>query len=253
MLSGIVITKNEEQMINDCLLSLKFCDEIIVVDTGNTDKTNQISQKHKAKIVKSSGVDYSIFRNDGLAAVSGDWILYLDADERVTPLLRNEIENKIKSTTFSAYAIPRQNIFLGKEMNYGGWENDYVTRLFRRSSFKKWANPLHEEAKYEGKLGKLDNKMVHISHRDLSSMLNKTLSFTAFEANLRYEAGHPLIVAWRIVRVMLTEFWLRFIKHSAWRDGVEGIIDGMFQVFNSFIIYARLWEIQTKEKNSATD
>lgn len=251
MLSGIVITKNEEQMITDCLISLKFCDEVIVVDTGNTDDTNEIAKKHKARVVKSEGVDYSHFRNVGLAAVRGDWVLYIDADERVTPLLRSEIEKKIKLDAVSAYAIPRQNIFLGKEMHYGGWSNDYVIRLFQKSKLKRWVHPLHEEPEYEGDLGKLENKLVHISHRDLTSMLNKTLEFTAYEARLRYDAHHPPVVAWRIIRVMLTEFWLRFIKHAAWRDGIEGIIDGGFQVFNTFVIYARLWERQyAKSRNS---
>jgi len=248
MLTSIVITKNEEQMIEDCLLSLKFCDEILVVDTGNTDKTNEIAKNCKAKIVSSSGKDYAKFRNDGLAAAKGDWVLYIDADERVTPLLRNEIKYKTKLEAASAYAIPRQNIYLGKEMCYGGWSNDYVIRLFQKNKLKKWVHPLHEEPEYEGALEKLENKIVHMSHRDLISMLNKTLEFTSFESRLRLAANHPSIVAWRIVRIMCSEFWLRFIKLSAWRDGVEGIIDGMFQVFNSFVIYARLWEMQQIKK-----
>ena len=82
-------------------------------------------------------------------------------------------------------------------------------------------------------------------------MLDKTLGFTAYESDLKLKANHPPIVAWRMVRVMLTEFWLRFVKLSAWRDGVEGIIDGSFQIFNTFVIYARLWESQNaKSRNS---
>lgn len=248
MLTSIVITKNEEQMIGDCLLSLKFSDEIIVVDTGNTDKTNEIATSHKAKIVKSGGKDYSQFRNAGLKAAKGDWVLYVDADERVTPLLRSEIAKKLKSGTASAYAIPRQNIYLGKEMHYGGWSNDYVIRLFQKSKLSRWVHPLHEEPEYEGELGRLENKLVHISHRDLTSMLNKTLDYTTHESDLRLQASHPPVVTWRIARVMFTEFWLRFIKLSAWRDGAEGIIDGLFQVFNSFVIYTRLWEMQVLKK-----
>ena len=248
MLSAIIITKNEEKIIGDCLISLKFSDEIIVVDTGNIDKTNEIATSHKAKIIKSVGKDYSQFRNDGLKAAKGDWILYVDADERTTPLLKNEIEHIISSyETKSAYAIPRQNIYLGKQMHYGGWGNDYVVRLFLKKNLTEWKNPLHEEPVFAGELEKLQNYLVHFSHRDLSSMLEKTLSFTNYEAQLRYEANHPLVVWWRFLRVMLTEFWLRFVKLSAWRDGTEGVIDGIFQVFNSFIIYARLWEIQQKK------
>ncbi len=245
MLTNIVIAKNEEQMIGDCLLSLKFADEIIVVDTGSTDKTNEIAKKYGARIIKSTGIDYSTWRNDGLKAAQGDWVLYVDADERVTPLLKKEIEQTISSSEAkSAYAIPRQNIYLGREMYYGGWGDDYVVRLFCRANLHSWHHPLHEEPDFSGEMGKLTNKLVHISHRDLSSMLNKTLEFTAYEAKLRLDAGHPQVASWRIVRVMLTEFWLRFGRLAAWRDGTEGIIDGLFQVFNSFVIYARLWEMQ---------
>ncbi len=250
MLTSIVITKNEAEMIRDCLLSLKFSDEIIVVDTGNSDKTNVIAQHYKARIIKSSGSDYSKFRNDGLTAASGDWVLYIDADERVTPLLRKEISETIATSSLvSAYALLRQNLYLGREMHFGGWGGDYVIRLFQKPKLKHWQNPLHEEPVIEGELGKLIHPLVHISHRDLSSMLDKTLNFTKYEAQLRLNANHPLMVPWRFVRVMASEFWLRFIQLSAWRDGVEGVIDGMFQVFNSFVIYARLWEMQIDAKS----
>ncbi len=246
-LTVVVIAKNEEHMIRDCLISVEFADEVIVVDTGNTDGTNQIASEYQAKIVASSGADYSQFRNDGLKKANSEWLLYVDADERVTPLLREEIKKVINyKNAAEAYAIPRQNIFLGKHMHYGGWSDDYVTRLFKRSKLSSWRNPLHEEPVYEGKLKKLMNSLVHFSHRDLSSMLNKTLIFTGYEAKLHLESRHPPIVAWRIVRVMATEFWKRFVVLQAWKDGPAGIIDGLFQVFNSFIIYARVWEMQIK-------
>jgi len=247
MLSGIVITKNEQQVIRDCIISLRFCDEIIVVDTGNTDETNKIARELGARIVKSSGSDYSKFRNDGSAAAKGEWILYLDADERVTPLLKIEVEKTIKNeTVFSAFEIPRKNIYLAHEMHYGGWGNDAVIRLFKKAKLLMYVNPLHEQPRVDGPIGKLENYMVHFSHRGLYSMLNKTFGFTAYEADLRYKSEHPPVVVWRLVRVMLTEFWKRMIKQKAFLDGPEGIIDAMFQMFNSFVIYVRLWERQNK-------
>jgi glycosyltransferase involved in cell wall biosynthesis len=248
-LTIIIITKNEERMIKDCLISCAFADEIIVVDTGNTDATNSIGQEYGAKIVTSSGKDYSQFRNDGLAKSTGDWILYVDADERVSPMLRGEITSTIsRAKKILVYAILRQNMFLGKHMHYGGWSDDYVIRLFHKSALKAWHNPLHEEPEFDGDLGKLSQPLIHFSHRDLSSMLDKTLQFTGYEAQLRFDNQHPPVVVWRIVRVMATEFWKRFVILEAWRDGVEGIIDGMFQVFNTFVIYARLWEKQITVK-----
>lgn len=245
-LSAIVITKNEQEMIADCLISLEFADEIIVVDTGNTDETNSIAREHGAIVVDSNGNDYSHFRNAGLKAATGDWVLYIDADERVTPLLRTEIQqilDRPRDKT-GAYALVRNNIFLGKAMSYGGWGNDYVLRLFPKGNLHSWHNALHEQPEYTGKLFKLANPLIHFSHRDLSSMLDKTLEFTAYEAKLRYDVNHPKIVPWRIARVMFTEAWKRFIVLQAWKDGPEGVIDGLFQVFNTFVIYSRLWELQ---------
>jgi (heptosyl)LPS beta-1,4-glucosyltransferase len=248
MLSAIVITLNEEKMLGDCLKSLQFADEIIVVDTGNTDRTNDIARKFKAKIAKYSGPrDYSAYRNRAITVAKGDWLLYVDADERVTSELAAEIKQVISHPgQVTAYAIPRKNIYLGKELKYGGWGGDYVTRLLKKSALKTWVNPLHEQPEFSGLQAKLTAKLVHISHRDLSSMLAKTLIFTSLEAELRYKAGHPPMTWWRFFRVMTTEFWYRFIKLSAWRDGTEGVIDSIFQVFNTFIIYARLWEMQNK-------
>lgn len=242
-LSAIVITKNEEKMIGDCLKSLAFADEIIVVDTGNTDQTNAIAKSHGAKIVTSSGDDYSKFRNDGLKHAVGDWILFVDADERVTPELNAEILTVIHHEP-AVYQIPRTNFYLGKELKYGGWGNDKVIRLFHKSLLEGYVNQLHEQPKFHHQLQTMNHKLTHYSHRGLTSMLNKTMDFTKYEAKLRFDAHHPPVVPWRIFRIMFTEFWLRFVKLQAWRDGPIGIIDGLFQVYNSFVIYARLWELQ---------
>ncbi len=236
-------------MIGECLLSLEFSDEIIVVDSGNTDSTNDIAESFGVKIVSCDSNSYAEFRNAGLKAAHGDWVLYVDADERVTPLLKKEIEQIMSSPTSGlAYQIPRKNIYLRREMHYGGWGSDRVIRFFKKSALEKYEGQLHEQPVFSGELRTMNHELIHYSHRDLSSMLDKTLDFTAHEAQLRYAANHPPIVWWRLVRVMFTEFWLRFVKLSAWRDGVEGVIDGLFQVFNSFVIYARLWEMQSAKK-----
>ena len=249
MISAIIIARNEQDMIGDCLLSLRpLADEILVVDSGNSDDTNNIDISYHARIVKSVESDYSQYRNAGLKSAKGDWILYVDADERVTPLLRKEIEEIMSSSTSaSAYQIPRRNIYLGRDMHFGGWGGDRVIRLFKKSALQKYAGQLHEQPVFSGELATANHELVHYSHRNLSAMLEKTLDFTAYEAKLRYEASHPPVVAWRLVRVMATEFWLRFVKLSAWRDGLEGVIDGLFQVFNMFVIYARLWELQSQK------
>lgn len=253
MLTVIIIAKNEAEMIPDCLSSVAFADEVLVVDSGSTDTTVEIAKKHKAKVIHSSGTNYSAWRNDGIKAAKGDWLLFVDADERVTPELAQELSDQclVPSAQHSAYLIPRKNNYLGKFMNYGGWGNEKLIRLFKRRLLKGYSGDLHEQPKFDGTLGEIKNSLLHYSHRDLTSMLQKTITFTKYEAQLRFEAGHPPIVAWRFVRVMFTEFWLRFIKLSAWRDGTPGVIDGLFQVFNMFIIYARLWELQQHAQKSS--
>ncbi len=244
MLSVVIITKNEQTMLGGCLESVEFADEVVVVDTGNTDLTNVIAKKFGARIVTSHGTTYSKFRNDGLKAAQGDWILFVDADERITPKLKNEIIEIVKTKHKGVYEIPRLNNYLGRFMHFGGWGNDKVIRLFQRTCLIGYRGDLHEQPEFNCELSTLSHQMVHFSHRDLSTMVDKTLLYTGYESQLRLKSKHPPIVWWRFIRVMATEFWIRFIKFQAARDGVEGVIDGLFQVFNTFIIYARVWEAQ---------
>ncbi|MFH1601744.1 MAG: hypothetical protein ABIB61_02185 [Candidatus Shapirobacteria bacterium] len=113
---------------------------------------------------------------------------------------------------------------------------------------KKWTGKLHERPVYKGNLGYLKNPIKHLTHRDLTSMLEKTIKWTQTEANLLYKSSHPPMAAWRIARMMFTKFWERVIKQGAWRDGTVGWINSIFETFNTFIIYARLWEKQQERK-----
>lgn len=247
--SVIIITKNEEKMIKDCLESVKWADEIIIVDSGSKDKTLEIARKYTNKIYTYKKGSFSDWRNFGLEKAKGEWVLYIDADERITPALRTEIKYKILNIkNINAYAIPRRNVLLGKEIRYGGWFPDYVKRLFRRDKLLKWKGRLHEEPIFEGELDHLKEPMIHITHRNLSSMIEKTREWSKIEAELLYQAGHPPVTWWRLLRVMLTEFWYRGIKKQGWRDGTVGWIEIFFQMFSRFITYARLWERQNNIK-----
>ncbi len=247
-LSVIIITRNEEEMIEDCLKSIgNWADEILVIDDASTDKTLDIAKRYGVRIDSlPKKTVFSQLRNEGLKEAIGDWIFYLDADERMTADLKKEIEEVINKPEFFAYAIPRRNFLLGKELHWGGWWPDYVKRLYRRGKLESWKGDLHEEPVFEGALGYLKQPMIHITHRNLSLMVKKTSDWSKIEAELLYKAKHPPVTWWRILKVMTVEFWQRFVKHQAWRDGVVGWIEGLFQVFNKFLIYARLWELQNQ-------
>lgn len=247
MITVIIITKNEEKMILGCLKSVSWADEILVIDTGNTDKTNTIARRHKAKIVKYSGNGtFSSWRNKGLKEAKGDWVLYVDADERITPKLKTEIENTISDSEYNAYAIPRRNFIFGKEFKHCGQWPDYQKRLFRKSFLKKWVGDLHEEPNFEGELGHLSESMIHKKHETLSEMVEKTNNWSEYEAKLMFEANHPPMNIRRFISAAAREFWLRMIVQLAFLDGGEGIIYGLYQVYSRFISYAKLWELQLR-------
>ena len=246
--SGIVIVKNGEKFISDCLDSLSWVDEIVVVDTGSADKTTEIAKDKGAKIVESLKGNFSDWRNLGAKEAQGDWLFYLDVDERITPTLKGEIEETITSGKYSAYAIPRRNILLGHEMKWGGWWPDYVVRLIKKDFLIAWEGQLHEQPKVKGEVGKLKNSLTHFSHRSLEEMVEKTNIWSEIEAKLLYESHHPKMAWWRFISVALREFWFRGIKKLGFLDGPVGVIEIIYQMYSRMITYAKLWEMQIKSE-----
>ena len=266
-ISAIILTKNSEKLIPDCLTSVSWTDEIVVIDENSSDKTREIAGKAGGKVFTFSG-NFSEKRNFGAKKASGDWLLYVDVDERVTPLLRKEIRSRLAKreapssayhqSPYVAYAIPRRNFVFGKELKYCGFWPDYVKRLFKKDKFRGWTGELHEEPNFEvdsevvtggkGKIGHLERPLTHLKHNNLSEMVAKTNEWSEIEARLMYEAKHPPMNLFRFSTAMFREFWLRMIKQKAFLDGTVGIIYAVYQVYSRFISYAKLWEMQLKAK-----
>lgn len=248
-LSVVVIVKNEEEMIADCLESARWGDEVVLLDGGSTDKTLEIAQQYKAKIIKQKTEEknYASWRNQGKDEAQSEWILYLDADERITPLLKNEIQQTINNKQYEAYAIPRRNFLLGRELKHGGWYPDYQVRLFHKSKLRGWVGDLHEQPEIEGSIGKLENPMVHLQPEKIEPALDKSINWSTIEARLLFESDHPQATWWRVLRMGATTLFERLIKKQGFRDGIEGWIESIYQAFHTMIVYMRLWEFQ-KEK-----
>lgn len=249
MISAIIITKNEEKVIKDCLKSLDWVDEIILVDTGNTDKTNEIAKKYGAKIVKFSREgSFADWRNKGAAEARGEWLFYVDADEHISKSLKEEILLKIKQNTenINAYAIPRKNFIFGKEFKHSGQYPDYQKRLIRKSTFKKWVGNVHEEPEFEGKMEHIKNPIIHKKDMTIAQMVEKTNKWSEIEAKLMFDANHPPMNLIRFASAVIREFWLRMIVQMAFLDGVEGIIYAIYQMFSKFVSYSKLYEIQER-------
>ncbi|MFZ5932587.1 MAG: glycosyltransferase family 2 protein [Patescibacteria group bacterium] len=248
-ISAIVLTKNSEELIKDCLESLKWANEIILVDDSSKDQTIEIAKSRGAKVFTFSG-DFSKKRNFGAKKAQGEWLLYVDADERVTPFLRKEIQAIVSTPlpVYSGYAIRRRNIFLGREMHWGGWWPDYVVRLMKKDSLLGWEGELHEQPKVEGEIGKLREALTHTSHRSLTEMVDKTNEWSEIEAKLLYKAHHPKMTWWRFLSAGWREFSERGIKKLGFLDGTVGVIEIIYQSFSRMITYAKLWEMQLGEK-----
>jgi len=245
-ISAIILTLNEADFLPGCLKSLEWVDEIVVVDAGSKDKTLEIAKKASAKIVTSSWQGFSPQRNLGAKESKGEWLLYVDADERVSNELQNEMQILLKNQAVphNLYQIPHRNYILGKWLRFGGWYPDYQGRLIKKTAFKGWVGELHEHPEVEGTTGTLKGELIHLTHRGLQWMLEKTIRYTRLEAELRYQAGHPQINVGHFFSASLREFWIRGIRKSGWRDGIRGWIEILYQAFNQFLIMVWLWEMQ---------
>ena len=216
----------DKTLLKKCLDSLSWADEIIKVETG--------------KILGS----FSEWRNYGAQKATGDWLFYVDSDEEVSKELREEIEIELEKERFCAYAIPRKNILLGKEMKHGGWKPDYVLRLIKKEALIKWEGDLHEQPKIKGGVGKLKQALVHTSHRTLTEMVEKTNKWSEIEAELLFKSGHPKMNLFRFCSVGFREFWYRGIRKLGFLDGTIGVIEVFYQTYSRLITYAKLWEKQ---------
>ncbi len=244
-ISAIILTKNDEQRIRDCLTSVAWTDEQIVVDNGSADKTVTIAHGMGAFIVEETErIDFAKLRNVGANRASENFLLYVDSDEQVTPALREEILECVRAykpgISPVAYFIPRKNFYQGRLWPH----RDSMERLFWKKGLRGWRGKLHESPVVAGTVGRLKQFLLHNTHRTLEEMLAKTNQWSALEADLRFRAGHPPVVSWRLLRVMGTSFIEYFVRQSGWRVGTAGWIESIFQAYSSFVTYAKLWELQ---------
>jgi len=252
VISGIIIARNEEKHIEKCIKSLKFCNEIIVIDNDSTDRTAKMAKKLQAKVFEykklASEGNFGKIREFGASKSKNEWILFVDADETVPKELENEILSVEKGDSkFSAFAIPRQNILLKHEMHWGGWWPDYVLRLIKKDKLKGFRGELHEQPVIDGEVGKLKNPFIHTTHESLTEMVEKTNKWSEIEAKLMFDANHPPMNVRRFITAMFREFWYRAVVKLGFLDGPIGIVEIMYQVFSRFVSYSKLYELQLKK------
>lgn len=245
-ISAIILTKNSETMIADCIDSVSFCTEIIVIDDGSTDRTPDLAKHMGARVFNLSTRSFSEKRNFGLKKAKYKWLFYIDDDERITEELKKNILKTIENDDkkINAYLVSRKNFYLGNNE----WPYiEKLERLFKKNSLKEWKGKLHETAYVDGAIGELEGFLKHFTHQNLGDMVEKTAKWSDIEANLRFKANHPKMSEWRFFRVMVTAFYDSYIRQKGYKAGTAGLIESIYQAFSIFITYARLWELQNKK------
>jgi glycosyltransferase involved in cell wall biosynthesis len=224
MLSVIIITKNEGHAIGACLASVAWADEIIVVDSGSDDDTVEICQKFGALISKNEWPGYGKQKNHALALAKNNWILSIDADERVTPALRQEIEHAIANPNdYVAWKIPRLSSFCGRFIRHSGWWPDYVTRLFHRDYAKFSDDIVHERVIVEGSTGILKEYFLHESIENLEDLLTKMNQYSTAGALMAYERNKTASLR-KAIGHGLWAFFRSYLLRAGFLDGREGFI-----------------------------
>ncbi|MCG2726258.1 MAG: glycosyltransferase family 2 protein [Elusimicrobia bacterium] len=253
-LSVVIATKNEEKNIQKCLESVKWADEIIIVDDISADKTVEICKRYTKNIfISDSKGSFHKNKNLAIEKANGEWILSLDADEVVPKEFSEEIKKAIQNSEIYGYYLNRKNYFIGKWIRGCGWYPNYIIRLFKKGA-AKWPLEIHDVPKIEekNKAAYLKNSLIHYSYSSLEQYFEKFNRYTSRLAKEEYEKGKKVNNAnFLLLFVIKPLFWFlrKYFLQKGWRDGFYGFFISFSSALVIFATYAKLWEIQNNEKS----
>jgi len=245
-LTALIIAKNEEKMLQACLETLSFCDKIIVLDNGSNDQTVKIAENYNCQVISFIHESFAKLREKAQSLVETDWLFYVDADERVTPALAKEILLHIEQNDHQVMTISRENVCYGTKFNFGNWQHDLVTRIFKKENLKAWQGEIHESPIYNGQEIHLKHKLIHLTHRNTIDNLRKSADWTIKEAKALEAVMVKKVTLPLILRKGIMEFYRRAFKYRGYRDGMSGLIEALVQAINRMIVYIQVWELQQK-------
>ena len=248
-LSAIVITRNEAHNLHDCLQSMHgMVDEIIVVDSQSTDDTVAIAQQHGAKVTQPA--DWPGFgpqKNRALDLATCDWVFSIDADERVTPELAEEIKRVLQAGDDGlAYQLPRLSWYCGRFIRHAGWQPDHVLRLFKRESAKFSDDLVHERVVTDARVESLKNHLLHYSYLNFSQVLSKVDAYSSASAKQAYAQGKRSTVA-RALGHGAWAFFRTYVIRAGFLDGGHGLALSISNAETSYYKYLKLWLLEQQE------
>jgi glycosyltransferase involved in cell wall biosynthesis len=247
-LSVTVITRNEAADLDDALASVAWADEIVVVDSGSTDETAAIARRRTDRVVVRDWPGYVEQKNYAASIASHDWILSLDADERVTPQLADEIKGVVSGApSEAAFRIPRVTFHLGRWVRTTDWYPDYQTRLYDRRAAQWTGQYVHEAVTVRGPIGRLRGELQHYAYRDIADHLETIDRYTTYAARQMREAGRRAGLFDLAVHPPLA-FLRNYIARGGIRDGVPGFVISALNSYYVFLKFAKLWEIDSSRR-----
>jgi glycosyltransferase involved in cell wall biosynthesis len=244
-LSAIIITRNEAANIGACLASVAFCDECIVVDCGSSDETVARARAAGARVIHHAWAGFGPQKNFALAQATGDWVLSIDADERISPALAAEITAAVESGTADGYQVPRSSTFCGKTIRHCGWSPDYVLRLFRRGRGRFSNDLVHEHVVCRGPVRRLREPLIHHPIRSRTDVRDKIDRYADAGAAMLLTDGRP--VAWWRAPVHGALAFLRvYVVRGGFLDGAAGYGVAQYQAATTYHRYARACRAQRR-------
>ena len=247
-ISVVVIARDEEANLPRCLDAVKWADEIVLVDSGSTDRTVEIAEAAGARVIRTEWKGFGHSKQTGLDNASGEWVLSVDADEVVSHELAEEIRAAVEGDSeVVGYYVPRLTMFLGRWMRHGGWYPDYVLRLFKRDSGRFSTDVVHESVLIEGPAGRFTHDLRHYCYPTLHSYLEKLNRYTSLAAKQLHDSGATAGI-WRLLANPLAKFIKQYLLRAGFLDGIEGLTLALLSAGYVFTKYAKLRDLNRRER-----
>jgi glycosyltransferase involved in cell wall biosynthesis len=248
--SAIVVCFNEEDTIRDCLESLRWCDEIVVVDSFSTDRTVDICRQYTDRVIQREWAGYQDQKAFAHTQTTNDWVLVVDSDERISVELKEEIQQALSGDQdrYAGYSMPRLVFFLGRWWQRGGWYPDYKIRLFRCDRANWVGSEPHDSVAVNGKVRRLRHPIYHFSYRNIDDHLQRINRFTSISSSELKKKGNR----WRGTDALgrpLARFFRSYILERGFLEGFAGFYVAVTAAVYVFLKYAKLWELELEERN----
>jgi len=237
-LTAVILTLNEAQHIQACIESLRWADRVLVFDSFSEDDTVSLAEAAGAEVQQNPFENYAQQRNAALNSIQTDWVFFVDADERGTPELAEEIRRVIAACPERGWYVPRHNYIFGKLTRATGWYPDYQLRLFKFGCVH-YERPVHEVAVVDGEIGYLERPLVHYNYRDKAQFHAKQRAYSTYEATILHEKGvrprpHNFVLQ------PLRQFWWRFVTLHGYKDGGHGLRLSLYMAYYEWVKYRKL-------------